>query len=210
MTLCVHCQKQKGKRNCPALKGLICPRCCGQYRLVEISCPPDCPYLKSHGAYQREKAGVGFTQERHRLYHDLFEQKGEKAARFLQLVDNLFYIHFSRKPGVQDWEVLSALEELRRRLSPITIPGVSGLASGEAVWKDLQGVLEREPVDTEVAGWVLDKLCETLRTLSPDYHHSNRYLTGFLGYVEASSPELARKVKGSQDQEATNLIFPGR
>lgn len=210
MSLCVHCDKQKGKRSCPALKGLICPQCCGQYRLVKISCPGDCPYLESHGAYQREKAGARFAQERHKLYHDLFEQKGEKAAEFLQLLDNAFYLHFFRKAGAQDWEVLSALEEIRRHLSPITIPGVSGLADGEAIWKDLQVILEKEPVDGELGGWVLDKACETLKALSPDYHHSNRYLTGFLGYVEASSPELVKKARESRDQEATTLIFPAR
>jgi hypothetical protein len=43
---CWSCEKVKGKRSCPArANALICSRCCGTKRQVEISCPADCPYL---------------------------------------------------------------------------------------------------------------------------------------------------------------------
>ncbi|HLC27811.1 MAG TPA: hypothetical protein VJM80_13705 [bacterium] len=210
MTQCVYCQKQKGKRNCPALKGLICPQCCGQYRLAKISCPSDCPYLESHGAYQRGKAGERFTHERRKLYYEIYQQGGEQAAQFLNLLDNLFYLHFSRRPNGQDWEVHSALEEIRRRMSPVTIPGVSGLAAGEAIWKELKEILDRQPIDQDMGRRVLDKVLENLKAISPDYHHSNRFLSGLLGYVESTSPEMVEKLKQSRQQEATSLIFPAR
>jgi hypothetical protein len=44
--LCWFCNKVKGKRSCPARSGqVICSRCCGTKRRVEIACPEDCPYL---------------------------------------------------------------------------------------------------------------------------------------------------------------------
>ena len=47
---CWSCNKVKGKRPCPARSGdLICSKCCGTKRRVEIRCPDDCPYL--HGEH---------------------------------------------------------------------------------------------------------------------------------------------------------------
>jgi hypothetical protein len=51
---CLHCSERKGKRACPALDGMICTLCCGQYRLSEIKCPDDCPHL-GHEDYQNER-----------------------------------------------------------------------------------------------------------------------------------------------------------
>jgi hypothetical protein len=51
MMLCVSCGLRKGKRACPALRGLICPTCCGTKRLKEIACPADCQYLASAQAH---------------------------------------------------------------------------------------------------------------------------------------------------------------
>lgn len=49
MARCWSCGKVKGKRPCPARAGeLICSKCCGTKRRVEIQCPEDCVYL--HGA----------------------------------------------------------------------------------------------------------------------------------------------------------------
>jgi hypothetical protein len=49
--LCVSCGQRKGKRACPALRGLICPTCCGTKRLKEIACPADCQYLAAAQAH---------------------------------------------------------------------------------------------------------------------------------------------------------------
>ena len=46
-TTCPSCRQRRGRRSCPALGAQICAPCCGTKRLVEIRCPPDCPYLKS-------------------------------------------------------------------------------------------------------------------------------------------------------------------
>ncbi|MCC6747138.1 MAG: DUF2384 domain-containing protein [Deltaproteobacteria bacterium] len=45
MSKCGHCQRQKGRRACPALAGVICSACCGQHRGRELACPSDCPYF---------------------------------------------------------------------------------------------------------------------------------------------------------------------
>lgn len=44
---CQLCERQRGRRDCPALRRRICSQCCGTKRLVEIDCPRDCPYLSA-------------------------------------------------------------------------------------------------------------------------------------------------------------------
>src|SRR5919106_5282190 len=60
--LCGSCGRRKGRRQCPALGGTICPVCCGTKRLVEIRCPSDCGYLAS--AREHPAAVVRRQQER--------------------------------------------------------------------------------------------------------------------------------------------------
>ena len=52
---CVSCGKRKAKRYCPALKGSICPVCCGEKRGVEIKCPLDCIYFVEGQKHQQLK-----------------------------------------------------------------------------------------------------------------------------------------------------------
>jgi len=59
---CRVCGQRKGRRDCPALRGTICPVCCGTKRLTEIACPSDCAYLAS--AREHPAAVVKRQQER--------------------------------------------------------------------------------------------------------------------------------------------------
>ncbi len=52
---CVSCVKRKAKRYCPALRGSICPGCCGEKRGVEIKCPLDCVYFVEGQKHQQLK-----------------------------------------------------------------------------------------------------------------------------------------------------------
>ncbi len=61
MSTCNHCGQRKGKRSCPALGGAICSRCCGQHRVVEIACPPDCIHLGGLAVVRDPSRAVPFT-----------------------------------------------------------------------------------------------------------------------------------------------------
>jgi hypothetical protein len=83
--LCVSCGQRKGKRACPALRGLICPTCCGTKRLKEIACPADCQYLASAQAHP--PAAVLRQRERDlpvlaSLLTGLNERQGDLLALF--------------------------------------------------------------------------------------------------------------------------------
>ena len=83
--LCVSCGRRKGKRACPALRGLICTTCCGTKRLKEIACPADCQYLASAQAHP--PAAVLRQRERDlpllaSLLTGLNERQGDLLALF--------------------------------------------------------------------------------------------------------------------------------
>lgn len=60
--ICPLCRTRNARRNCPALGQAICAVCCGTKRLVEIDCPPPCPYLAA--AREHPAAVVRRQQER--------------------------------------------------------------------------------------------------------------------------------------------------
>jgi len=59
---CPLCRQRAARRRCPALGRDICAVCCGTKRLVAITCPPDCGYLRS--AQTHPPAAVRRQQER--------------------------------------------------------------------------------------------------------------------------------------------------
>jgi len=67
--ICPLCHQRRGRRACPALNEQICAVCCGTKRLVEIRCPPDCPYLvtaREHppaAVVRRQRHDLGFLVE---------------------------------------------------------------------------------------------------------------------------------------------------
>lgn len=82
--LCWFCNKVKGKRVCPARGGaLICSRCCGTKRRVEIRCPEDCPYL--HGKHDPRWESRAQESE-HRRFVQNFARLDEKQAAVLAYV----------------------------------------------------------------------------------------------------------------------------
>ncbi|HSR54499.1 MAG TPA: hypothetical protein VLV83_27045 [Acidobacteriota bacterium] len=77
---CILCGQRKGKRHCPAKNGLICPQCCGEKRMVEIECPPDCKYLSSGQRHANRRMasqfGRGLSQARLRKFIEDLERLG--------------------------------------------------------------------------------------------------------------------------------------
>ena len=68
---CPLCRQRAARRRCPALGRDICAVCCGTKRLVEITCPPDCGYLKASQAHppasvrRQQERDLGFLMAMH-------------------------------------------------------------------------------------------------------------------------------------------------
>lgn len=84
MAQCWFCHKVKGKRACPARGGeLICSRCCGSKRRVEIHCPSDCSYL--HGAHDAKWLSRSQEKEQNRFLTRLVSLEQPQAQFYLFL-----------------------------------------------------------------------------------------------------------------------------
>jgi hypothetical protein len=68
---CPLCRQRAARRRCPALDRDICAVCCGTKRLVEITCPSDCGYLKTSQAHppasvrRQQERDLGFLMAMH-------------------------------------------------------------------------------------------------------------------------------------------------
>ena len=76
---CIVCNGRKGKRDCPAKGALICAKCCGEKRILEIDCPESCEYLKEGRA---REASQSYTRH-------LRPQDSAKAVRYQYALENL-------------------------------------------------------------------------------------------------------------------------
>jgi hypothetical protein len=50
---CQLCEKRKARRYCPAVRGDICPVCCGEQREETLDCPLDCEHLQEARTYEK-------------------------------------------------------------------------------------------------------------------------------------------------------------
>jgi len=85
---CCLCEQRKAKRHCPAKNTLICPQCCGEKRVLEISCPETCEFLSAG----RERD----IQEFERHMRNLDPAARERSRRvLLENQDTVAYLEYT-------------------------------------------------------------------------------------------------------------------
>jgi len=199
MAKCSYCHQRKGKRACPALHAEICTGCCGERRGKEIHCPPDCAYLSTHEAYQRERIGELFTLTWHRFSKQSKAASGESGYRLGLFLLMTIFQYVVDRPAALDAEVLSGLEQLRKRMSPIHLPQFFSTPLGEFLWKKLEAFTREMPIDPSVASAVLEEYLKMLSDFSGGSATSNQANRGIVGFVRANFPEVVQVL---QEQEA--------
>ena len=205
---CVYCHRARGKRSCPALGSLICAPCCGENRLVKIDCPADCPYLEAGTDYQRQRVGEFLRQDRRRVYREVFEVGGEKAAGLFNLIEVVCFSYFHSKPTGLDGEVIAALEFIRRLLSPLHFPAPVVPAFSQYLHKEFKAYLEKEKIDPGQAQDVVDLGLRYVKDFSGSGLRSNRFLTGLIGLLSADHPEVAAHLR-SQSTDQPRIVLAG-
>src|SRR5438045_3325230 len=86
---CPLCRQRKARRSCPAVGEQICPVCCGTKRLVEIACPPDCPYLASARVHPPAQALRQQESDYHSIVHSMRDLDDRQSRLFLMLMSFL-------------------------------------------------------------------------------------------------------------------------
>ena len=143
----------KGKRACPARGGdLICSKCCGTKRRVEIQCPDDCHFL--HGADPNWQSAA--RQKQDALFLSRYLRLREAQVVFVLFLHHLLVSRRARFRSVADDDLKGILGAVRKTLetrtkgivyehrtdSPHLDVHVSWLASVLAARADLKNIPE--------------------------------------------------------------------
>lgn len=210
MTACVYCGEDKGKRECPALGGLISPSCCGENRGIRISCPPDCRHYVKNERYQRERLAPEFHEAW--LERTLpFYQNGQTAALdFVVFLEKTLYDFFRRETRATDDDVVDALGHVKRKLSPIQIIEAPGTRIGQHLWQAVEGYQHQtDGVGEDDGQAVTDALVESLETLANE-DSPREGLHGLLGHVEQyiGVPEPDASAEDQGDVQTPRIFRP--
>lgn len=211
MSACHYCTQRKGKRPCPALGGLICSPCCGEHRLVRISCPSDCTYLDSGSDYQQKRLGEQFMPIRRDFYRELSELGSDKAVALFNLIEIVTFGYFEGRRDGQDAEVVASIQALRRTLSPLHVPSAPMPVFAEHLKKEYETFKKQNPeqiTDTSSAPEVLDRVITFVSEFSGKDFQSRRFLGGLVGYVKTYHPHIAEHLV--KRQEPGHIILPGQ
>lgn len=211
MSLCVYCKQRKGKRPCPALSGGICSHCCGEHRVVRVSCPSGCVYLDSGSDYQLKRLGEQFMPVRRDFYRDLEELGGNKAVGLFNLVEAVTFSYFEGRRDGQDAEVVAALQSLRRALSPLHVPSAPMPVFAEHLRREYETFRKRNPdqiAEASTGPEALDRIIRFVSTFSGKDLQSRRFLGGLVGYLRTYHPQLAELFR--QKHEPGHIVLPER
>ncbi|MFQ6117947.1 MAG: hypothetical protein ACE5LQ_06740, partial [Candidatus Bipolaricaulia bacterium] len=172
-------------RKCPALKGYICPRCCGEHRGAEIDCPPSCPYYGRHEGYQRERLGPEFRKRWLASNQQLYNEGQEGLLDFIFYLEFLIYRYYRERTRGTDDDILEGLEFVKRRLGPLELvesPIRPGL--GEHLQEGIEEYLEEHDIAQEEAQKGVEATISFLQEFSGEDENPRRYLQGLMGHVE--------------------------
>lgn len=211
MNACAYCHDRKGKRPCPALDGLICSPCCGEHRMVRISCPDDCTYLDSGNDYQRKRLATQFMPVRRNFYLELEQLGGRKAVALFNLIEVVIFGYFERRRDGQDAEIVAALQALRCALSPLHVPAAPLPAFAEHLKKEYEVFHKQNPdqiAESSEALEVLDHAARFVSKFSEHEFQSSRFLGGLIGYVKMMHPDIAAHLK--KTHEPGYILLPGQ
>ncbi len=211
MTRCVYCQNDQGRRECPALGGLISTACCGQHRGLRIDCPPHCRYFKAHEEYRRERLGPEFHRAWLEAMEPFYRDRQTELLDFVLFLELSIYQYFLEQTRGSDEDLSEALEFLKRQLSPIQVIETPGSTLGRHLSDAARQYNEKKQAPSpEQAQAAVDGLLSAIESLRVGTE-PRRALHGLLGHVEryigvpeglAAVPPVAMKTP--------KIVWPGQ
>lgn len=205
---CVICNQRKGKRHCPAKDGSICPRCCGEKRVVEIRCPEDCPYLSDGVNYQWVKTYTAILDwievpARKRQFYETTLQYHEILG-----VLELAIIDYSQGlRSLTDDIILEAVETLlgtyQTEEKGIIYEHVSPNPLAQSLVRDLHEALEEEEDDGPA--WSRGGIIASLEAIRTQISYHRAKANGERPYLEF----LLRNRPGPPTRDESGIIISG-
>jgi hypothetical protein len=179
--------------------------------MTRISCPSDCDYLDTGSDYQQKRLSEQFLPIRRDFYRELDESGGQKAVALFNLIEVVIFSYFEGRRDGQDAEVITALQALRRTLSPLHIPAGPIPVFAEHLRKEYETFSKQNPdqiAASSDAPAVLDRIDRFASTFSGKDFQSSRFLGGLIGYVKTYHPEIAAHLK--KKHEPGHILVPGQ
>ena len=178
---------------------------------MRVSCPLDCAYLDAGSGYQEKRLGEQFMPVRREFYREISEVGGEKAVALYNLIEVVTFSYFHGRRDGQDGEVVTAIQALRRTLSPLHVPTTPMPVFAEHLKKEYETFKKQNPqqiADVSTAPDVLDRALTFVSGFSGSDFQSRRFLSGLVGYVKIYHPEIAAHL--AKQHQAGHIVLPGQ
>ena len=148
---------------------------------------------------------------RREFYREIAEAGGEKAAALYNLIEVVTFSYFHGRRDGQDAEVVTAIQALRRTLSPLHIPSAPIPVFAEHLIKEYETFKKNSPqaiADTHNAPDILDRVIKFVSDFSGQDFQSQRFLSGLIGYVKTYHPDVAAHL--TKQQQAGHIVLPAQ
>lgn len=206
MVKCIYCGHKKAKRRCPGLNGDICSLCCGQYRGKSINCTNSCSFIDNNQSYYVQKNKKEFLKQRAGLYKKVHKGYKKAGLDFIGFIDFLLYKHFYNKPNTEDFEALSLLDSLRKRLSPIELVVPYESPQLRAIFEEMDKFLKNAMLDDTNALDIIDSFINNVNEFVVGQTGSDTYLRQLFVILEDTDPELCGYVKAKYTDKGQVII----
>lgn len=198
---CILCDQKKGKRFCPAKNTYICPQCCGEKRVVEISCPADCDYLDSGQTYQSiKKYSAQLRQEQDPIKRRKLYATNQAFRSVFGKIEQSIINYSANLQTLTDSHILEAISLLRKTYlteqKGVIYEHTSSNPLVQALVKDLKETLETIRAQQEDGRPTLRTadLLDCLAVVETDisYHlDSASEREGYLSFIRRNHPEIS-------------------
>jgi hypothetical protein len=155
--------------------------------------------------------GEQFMPVRREFYREISEVGGEKAVALYNLIEVVTFSYFHGRRDGQDGEVVTAIQALRRTLSPLHVPTTPMPVFAEHLKKEYETFKKQHPqqiADVSTAPDVLDRALTFVSGFSGSDFQSRRFLSGLVGYVKMYHPEIAAHL--AKQHQAGHIVLPGQ
>ena len=203
---CVYGGKRKGDRECPALGGMICSRCCGEHRGVDINCPPDCRYFKKHEEFQQTKHAEPYRDTWAENNRDILEEQDRELIEAIGVLETLVFYRYREDTRLTDNKVIEGLKGLENKFKTIELPGTPSEFTDFAL-DELEPLINRGRFSQELLKEATSRLLAIAEEFSDD---SRRLVQGIVGRIKEDY-ELPEEETGSRTEKIESLITtPGQ
>lgn len=206
---CKSCNVKQAKRQCPGLKALICPSCCGMKRLKKIRCPDNCQYLENI-SFQETKF---YEANKKKWFSEHYQQVFDNMGLFTSLMGiEKFFITFQTQGEYLDRHMAyKGLQFLRRTLSPIShIEGE--LSAFEEYLQNTIKYLKDDPEQGKEILPALDYLIKRFEEKIVTDKEFSEYMLFIKGFFKTAGMDVTEDAQEEEEDKETEtpggIIIP--